>query len=206
MAESMTGTGRRFLVVHAHPLADSLSAALRDAVIEGLDAAGHEADLADLYADGFDPRLTAQERAGMVAPGYVPPPEVVGYCERLAAADGLVLVFPQWWYGMPAVLKGFVDRAFAPGRAFLPDRAAGRLRPGLSRLRSCHVVTTANSPRWIVELYMGNPVRRQIRKGIVGVCAGRVSFRMLSLHGLDKPRRQACERFVAKVRAEFARL
>lgn len=205
MAQDPVTGGRRFLVVHAHPLADSLAAALRDAAIDGIAAAGHESDLVDLYADGFDPCLSIEERAAFASPDYAPPPEIAGYCERLVSADGLVLVFPQWWFGMPAILKGFIDRVFVPGLTFAVNPATRVLEPRLSRLRTCHVVTTTNSPWRITELYMRNPVRRQIRNGTIGICGKGVSFRMLSMYGLDKATRAECERFIARVRGEFSR-
>ena len=196
----------RFLVVFSHPLADSLSASLKQAVIDGLNSAGHTADIVDLYADNFDPRLSAAERSAFMQPGYVPPADAKGYCERLTAADGIVFVFPQWWFGMPAILKGFVDRVFVPGIAFDPDPAGGRLIPKLGNIRTFHVVTTTGSPWWITELYMRNPVRRQIARGIAAFCGKGVKFRILSMYNLDKAPRNDCGKFIARVRHTFSRL
>lgn len=194
---------RRILVVFAHPLSDSLSAALKEAVIGGLTDAGHTADLIDLYADDFDARLSAAERTAFMKPDYTPPPDTAAYCDRLTTADGVVFVFPQWWFGMPAILKGFVDRVFVPGVAFNPDPSGGRLIPLLQNLRSFDVITTTGSPWWITELFMRNPVRRQIKQGIAGVCSKTARFRMLSMYNLDKSSRDGCEKFVARVRAHF---
>ena len=197
---------RQILVVFAHPLSDSLAAALKDAVVGGLTDAGHTADVIDLHGDDFDPRLSADERTRFVQPGYTPPADIAGYCDRLTAADGVVFVFPQWWFGMPAILKGFVDRVFVPGVAFNPDPAGGRLMPRLDNIRTFHVVTTTGSPRWITELYMRNPVRRQIRSGIMKVCCRNAQFGMLSMYDLDRAGRAECEKFIAKVRRTFASL
>ena len=202
----MAQNKRKFMIVHAHPLRDSLAAALRDAVVEGVEASGHAADLADLYADGLAAALSADERAAFVKPGYAPPRDVSGYCERLQAADGIVFVFPQWWLGMPAILKGFVDRVFVPGVAFDVNRSGKGYVPLLDKLRSFHVVTTVGSPWWVVELAMRNPVRRQIRSGIVGFCARRASFRMLCMYDLNNATAERCEKFIRKVRAEFSGL
>lgn len=195
---------RRILVVFAHPLSDSLSAALKDAVTGGLGDAGHEVDLIDLYADDFDARLSSAERTAFMKPGYAPPADTTGYCDRLKAADGVVFVFPQWWFGMPAILKGFVDRVFVPGVAFNPDPDGGSLIPLLQNMQTFDVVTTTGSPRWITELYMRNPVRRQIKQGIAGVCSRTARFRMLSMYNLDKASRGDCEKFIARVRRHFA--
>lgn len=199
-------TARRILVVFAHPLGESLSAALKAAVVGGLEEAGHSADVIDLYADEFNPSLSATERTSFVQPGYTPPPDVAAYCERLRAADGIVFVFPQWWFGMPAILKGFVDRVFVPGVAFDPDPKGGRLIPRLDNIKTFDVVTTTGAPRWITELYMRNPVRRQISKGISKVCCRNARFQMLSMYNLDKATRAACDRFLTVVRRRFVGL
>ena len=194
---------RRLLVVFAHPLADSLSGTLKSAVIDGIEEVGGIADLIDLYADDFDPRLSKDERTRFVQPGYTPPEDAADYCNRLSVADGLVFVFPQWWFGMPAILKGFVDRVFVPGVAFDPDPAGGQLIPRLSNIKTFDVITTTGSPWWITELYMRNPVRRQIKNGIGKFCGNGVKFRMHCLYNLDKATRSDCEKFIARVRASF---
>ena len=197
-------SGKTILVVFAHPQSNSLAAALKDAVAEGLTGAGHGADIIDLYADDFEARLLTDERTRLVQPGYEPPADAADYCDRLKAADGVVFVFPQWWFGMPAILKGFVDRVFVPGVAFDPDPAGGRLTPRLDNIRTFDVVTTTGSPRWITELYMRNPVRRQIRNGIMKVCCRHARFRMLSMYDLDRADRADCEKFITRVREAFA--
>ena len=206
MAPGLTMAGRRVLVVFAHPLQDSLAASLRDAVVGGLEAAGHEPDIVDLYADGFRPELTADERAVFKEPGYAPPAEVAGYCDRLKRAHGVVFVFPQWWFGMPAILKGFVDRVFAPDVAYRYEPDSPRITPLLDNLKTFHVVTTTGSPWWVAELIMRNPVRRQISLGIRKFCARDSSFRMLSMYALDTASREKCAAFVTRVRTEFSRL
>ena len=203
MAARLMADSRRILVVFAHPLSDSLSASLKDAVTGGLADAGHAVDLIDLYADDFDARLSAAERTAFMKPGYAPPPDAADYCARLKAADGIVFVFPQWWFGMPAILKGFVDRVFVPGVAFRPDPNGGRLIPLLQNIRTFDVVTTTGSPWWITELYMRNPVRRQIRQGIAGVCSKTARFRMQSMYNLDRASRADCETFIVRVRTYF---
>ena len=109
----------RCLIVLAHPLSDSLNARLAAFVRKGLAEAGHEVDWLDLYADGYDPRLTAEERRrhGKAEPGPLEGAEHA----TLAGAELLVLVFPTWWFAMPAIMKGWIDRTFAPGLAFHDD-------------------------------------------------------------------------------------
>jgi putative NADPH-quinone reductase len=150
-----------------------------------LSAKGHSVDLLDLYREDFDPRLSPAERGGYFDIPY-DVSGVSGIVGRLQAADGLVLVFPQWWFNFPAILKGFFDRVLAPGVAFTHDLAGGRIVPKLTNIKLLWALTTTGSPWWLVHLYMGNPVRRLLKRGISNFCAKRLNFRMLSLHDMDR--------------------
>src|ERR1700689_699368 len=92
----------------------SFSAAVASAAIRGARAAGHEVDLIDLAADGFQPAMT---RADLTAwrQGGVVDPLVADYQRRLLAASHLAFVFPVWWEAMPAATKGFLDRVLTKG-------------------------------------------------------------------------------------------
>jgi NAD(P)H dehydrogenase (quinone) len=107
------------LLVLAHPLPESFAASVARTIRETLEANGHTVDLLDLYAENFDPRLTEKERRGYFDVPY-DTSEVADLVARLRQAEALMLVFPQWWFNLPAVLKGFFDRVFAPGVAFPP--------------------------------------------------------------------------------------
>src|SRR5829696_6603758 len=122
----------RVLVIYAHPLADSFAAALHRMVVENLKRGGHAVDDCDLYAEGFDPVLTAAERRA-----YNTDPDlsgVAGHVARLKAAEALVLCFPTWWYGMPAILKGYFDRVWAKDVAFILPEGGGAIRPALGNI------------------------------------------------------------------------
>jgi putative NADPH-quinone reductase len=105
----------KILVLYAHPVETSFNAALHRTIVERLIAAGHAVDDLDLYAEDFDPRLTRAERLAYHDPRS-PHDCVDPYVRRLLAAEALVLTFPVWNYGFPAILKGFFDRVFLPGR------------------------------------------------------------------------------------------
>src|SRR5207237_5466387 len=111
----------RVLVLYAHPMADSFAAALHQTVVAALRRGGHAVDDCGLYAEGFDPVLTAGERRAY----NTADPDLSAVAEhvaRLKAAEALVLCFPTWWYGMPAILKGYFDRVWAQSVAFrLPE-------------------------------------------------------------------------------------
>jgi putative NADPH-quinone reductase len=189
----------KILVVLAHPLEQSYAASVARETAETFRLGGHEVDVLDLYDEGFDPVLSVAERGS-----YFSDPYAGGAVEpllvRLKAADGLVLVFPQWWFNMPAIMKGFVDRVFAPGFAFRMDPATRKLIPGLSNLKFFHVLTTTGSKWWVARLYMGDPVRRILKRGVVAFCAPKTRFRMLSLHDMDHATPKRLERHLEKVR------
>lgn len=175
----------RILLVLAHPLQESFAASVARTAREALEASGHVVDLLDLYAEDFDPRLSEAERRGYFDVPYNTA-AVAGVVDRLKAADGLVLVFPQWWFNFPAILKGFFDRIFVPDIAFTHDAAGGRIVPQLTNIRLLYALTTTGSPWWLVHLYMGNPVRRLLKRGIANFCSRRLVFRMMSLHDMDR--------------------
>jgi NAD(P)H dehydrogenase (quinone) len=195
----------KILVVLAHPLKESFAASVAAMVNETLRASGHDVDFLDLYAEDFDPRLTADERSRMLEADY-DHSTVAPLVARLRAADGIVLVFPQWWFNMPAILKGFIDRVFVPGVAYNLAPDGGRLVPALSNVRHFWVVTTTGSPWWIVHFYMGNPVKRLLKRGVAAFCAKRLDFRMLSLHDMDRATVEKRKRFLERVRRDVAKL
>lgn len=139
-------------MIFAHPRSDSYAAALRDTVVEALEGNAHTVDLCDLYKEGFDPVLSAQEHRD-----YRNTSDniraVSKHVERLRQAEGFIFVFPSWWYGMPAILKGYFDRVWLPGVAF--EFGLQAIRPLLGDVRMFGVVTTTGTPGWFTRIYMG---------------------------------------------------
>jgi NAD(P)H dehydrogenase (quinone) len=194
----------RVLVVLAHPLKDSFAASVSRTVVSALEAKGHAVDLLDLYAENFEPRLSAAERASLT--GTYDLSEIAPYAERLKAAEALIFVFPQWWFNLPAILKGFVDRTFVPGIAYDLDDAGIKLVPKLDKLRYFWAFSTTGSPWWVVKFYMGDPVRRILKRGIAAFCCRRVDFRMTCLHNMDNTTQAKREQFLDKVRSQIGLL
>ncbi len=189
------------LLIFAHPCADSFSAALRDAALDGLKAAGHTVELRDLYAEGFDPVLPTAQRAGYFDE-HVSPSGLQSHIDSLQHCDGLVLVYPTWWFGMPAMLKGWFDRVWLPGVAFWLG-GPRVLQPLLTRIHHIGVVTTYGSPWWLLW-WVGWPDRRIVRRGLKPLCAPTCQVRWLGLTRMDAddPTRRA--RFLRQVRLHFA--
>ncbi|OGP61408.1 MAG: hypothetical protein A2V67_01930 [Deltaproteobacteria bacterium RBG_13_61_14] len=103
-------------IIYTHPLTGSFNAAIRDRLIQGLREAGHEVELSDLYAEGFQPILTGSELE-QLARGEIPP-DILRYQEKIRRAEALVFIYPIWWFGQPAMLKGWLDRVLSKGFAY----------------------------------------------------------------------------------------
>ena len=188
----------RALVLFAHPCPESFSAALHGAVVETLAARGWEVDDCDLNAEGFDPVLSREGRRGYHELGANTAP-VQGYVDRLQAADALVMVFPVWNFGYPAILKGFLDRVFLPGVSFrLED---GKVKPNLTRIRRLAAVTTYGGNR-MRALLVGDPPRRCVTRAVWHVCRPRKT-RYLALYDMNRATDARRAAFLAKVRREM---
>ncbi len=188
----------RALVLFAHPCPESFSAALHSAVVQTLEANGWEVDDLDLNKEGFQPVLTEQERRG-----YHEEPDNLGpvadYVERLRAADALVMVFPVWNFGYPAILKGFLDRVFLPGVSFkLVD---GKVKPNLTNIRRLAAVTTYGGTRTRAML-VGDPPRKSFTRAVWHVCRP-MKMRYLALYDMNRVTEAKRKAFLARVTTEM---
>jgi NAD(P)H dehydrogenase (quinone) len=130
------------LLVVAHPLDNAFAKAAAARIRATLERRGIEVDMIDLYADDFDPRLTGAERRGYFTTPY-DSKAVAGYVVRLRLAEKLVFVFPQGWFNVLAILKGFLNRVLVPGVAF--DHASGGGPLTQESLSSLEVVTNTHA-------------------------------------------------------------
>lgn len=171
----------RALVLAAHPVPDSFNAALHAKTVETLEARGWDVDDCDLYAEGFNPVLSeAERRAYHEEPDNIAP--VAEYVERLRAADALVMVFPVWNFGYPAMLKGFLDRVFLPGVSFkLED---GKVKPNLRKIRRLAAVTTYGGTR-VRAMLAGDPPRKCVTRAVWHVCRPH-SMKYLALYDMNR--------------------
>ncbi len=194
----------RVHVVFAHPRTDSFNAAIHQTILAALRHAGHEVDDLDLYAEQFQPALTAAERGAYHDVGH----NLAGietYVERLRAAEALVIAAPTWWYGMPAILKGYFDRVWAPGVAFFLHGHGGAITAGLTNIRKYAVVTTTGSPWWFMRLYMRDPGRMVLTRGMRRLFAPDVAMTYLCHYGTDVSTLARRRRFIERVGKTFAR-
>ncbi|MDW7774039.1 MAG: NAD(P)H-dependent oxidoreductase [Desulfobulbaceae bacterium] len=190
------------LVVWAHPLENSLCGLLTSQVADKLATMGHEVTVEDLYAEKFEPALTPIERETYYSASY-DSSDISGQVDRLREADALVLLFPTWWFGFPAILKGWFDRVWGPGIAYDHADDFGPIQPRLDNLRKCLVVTTLGSPWWVDRLIMRQPLKRVIRFALLGACARKCSLKYFSLYKSEKLAALDINRFMIKIEKEL---
>jgi NAD(P)H dehydrogenase (quinone) len=150
----------RVMVILDHPWRGSFCHALKDAVVRGLAAAGHERDVLDLHRENFDPVLRVDELA-VYAQGTYLDPKVGEYQQRIEQAQHLLFIFPLWWEVMPAMLKGWLDKVFLPEWAFTEADAL----PLLTHITGATAITTMGAPEITY-----NSVERVLLKGTLGFC------------------------------------
>ena len=187
------------LVVYCHPNPQSFSAALNAKTVETLKARGHELRCFDLYAENFQPVLTLEEREA-----YLPNPSLIEarvqpHVDALRWAEHLVFVFPIWFYGPPAMLKGWLERVWLPGVAFLPPPQKGKAAvPGLRHIQRLTVITHGGAPWWWLKV-MGDPARKLFMRGLRALMAKKCKTTWLQLHNMNNVTRADCDGFIAKV-------
>jgi putative NADPH-quinone reductase len=171
----------RALVLYAHPCPESFNAAVFKVVVETLQDRGWHVDSCDLNAESFSPVLTELERRH-----YHDEPEniepVKSYVERLQAAEVLIMVYPVWNFGFPAILKGFLDRVFLPGVSFnLQD---GGIRPGLTNVKKLVACCTYGGTR-IRAMLNADPPRKCVTRAIWYAC-GMPRKKYIALYDMNK--------------------
>jgi len=186
----------RILYIYCHPLPESFHAAIRKEVLRALNDAGHQVDLLDLYAEKFDPVLSeegrrhyhdvSRNRAGLES-----------YIARLTSAEVLILQFPTWCFGLPAMLKGFFDRMIMPGVAFdLSDPA--HVKPTLRNIKRIIGIVTYGRPR-TMALWMSDPPRKFVKRYVRWFTGGKARADYYALYHLNVATNAQRAAFMAKV-------
>ncbi|MER6016451.1 NAD(P)H oxidoreductase [Streptomyces bluensis] len=154
----------RALLVLAHPRADSLTAHSGRRTREHLERHGYTVDVLDLHAEGFDPRMSAQDEPDWDDPGKRYSDEVHAHMARVDAADTLVVVFPVWWFDVPAILKGWIDRVWNHGLTYGVDPSP------LATKRILWLGLAGGSRAAYAEQGLDEMIDRHLRVGISEFC------------------------------------
>jgi NAD(P)H dehydrogenase (quinone) len=172
------------LLVLAHPCPESFTHACADAAEAGLTQAGHTVDRLDLYAERFRTAMSLEERIAYDTDDPILDPQIADHAVRVKRADVLLFVYPTWWSGLPAILKGWLERVMVPGVGFTFDPATNKVRPGLSHVRRIVGISVYGSPRLHVYLVNDNG-RRIITRALRMSCGWRARPHWLAMYAMD---------------------
>jgi NAD(P)H dehydrogenase (quinone) len=155
-------------VILAHPRKGSFNHAICETSVSVLREAGYTVTVHDLYAEQFDPLLPDPE----IARDAPLPPLIAVHCREIAAADGIVIVHPNWWGMPPAILKGWIDRVLRQGIAyrFLETDSGEGVPLGLLKAQAVIIFNTSNTPARREREVFGDPLERIWRDCIVSFC------------------------------------
>lgn len=195
----------RALVVVAHPRSDSFTRAVAAAAVDGLRAGGHEVEVIDLYDEGFHPAMSAAERRAYLTDEPLADDHTRAHAELVRWCDAMVFVYPTWWSGLPAILKGWLERVLVVGVAFHFDERTGGVRPGLRQMRYVVGISTYGSPRTYVKLVNDNG-RRILHRALRLSCGVRTRRVWLGLYAIDTSTAEQRSAFLDRVRERTQRL
>ncbi len=193
------------LVIVAHPCGDSLTHALAARAEAGLRTAGYEVALLDLYALGFRAAMSEAERTSYHEDQPILDPIVAEHADLIKRATVVVFVYPTWWSGLPAILKGWLERVIVPGVGFRFDERTGKVKPGLGHVRRLVGISTYGSPRSAVRLINDNG-RRTIARALRLSCGVRTRTQWLGLYSVDNSTKSERQDFAASVERTMASL
>lgn len=170
----------KVVIVYTHPNPKSFNHAIFEQVKQGLRDGNHTFEVIDLYADNFNPVLVYNEQ--VKRSDLINDEETVHYRKLIKQADHLIFIYPIWWYGMPAMLKGFIDRVFVSGFAYSSVNITSK---GLLGNKSAWVIYTIDSPSWFVKLFRKNIEWKTMKDAILNYCGVKRVERMM-LAGVKK--------------------
>lgn len=196
---------KRALVLYCHPRETSFNHAIKELVIARLESAGVDYRLRDLYAEGFDPVLSAHDHEV-----YETVPDnralVERDCQDIEWCDSLIFVYPTWWYGLPAMLKGWLDRTMVPGVSFImPEEVGGDIKPGLTHITKLGVFTTCGASRWLT-FFVGAPGKRTLLRGLRVILAKRCKTAFAAHFLMDSSTAQSRARHLERVQKRLDKL
>jgi len=156
----------KVLIVFTHPNPESFNHALLENITAGLEDAGHEVRIKDLYQENFDPILKADDLASLQK-GVIPP-KIKAEQDQLLWAEGLVFIYPLWWFDRPAMLKGWFDIVLTNGLAFeySNDGVTGLLK----HQRALVIITAGGSEQYFKDTDALQLIHRPVTDGTLSFC------------------------------------
>jgi len=192
------------LVLVAHPQGTSFCHAIAARACDALESAGHEVVLLDLYALGFRTAMTREERLAYHTDQPILDPMVLEHGQLLKKSQALVVVYPTWWSGQPAIMKGWFERICVPGVGFSFDEK-GRLRRGLGNLHRLVGISTYGSP-WLYIKLINDNGRRLISRTLRINTGWLRRTKWLGFYSTDSSTLEDRDRFLQRVERTMKRL
>jgi len=196
----------RVLVVFCHPSSKSFGAALFEMACRALRTAGHDVRAHDLYREGFEPVMAQSEWDS-----YLSKPQSIidrhpDHVDDLKWAEGLVVIYPTWFYGPPAMLKGWLEMVWLPGVAFdVADARLKRPKGKLGHIRLFFGITTSGSPWWWLRL-IRDPGRSLWTRGLRPLFAPNCRVIWRQLHDINSSTETHRKSFLAQVEKALRRI
>ena len=182
-------------IIFCHPWHGSFNKAILDAVTRELDKQEKEYHVIDLIKDGFNP-VMAEGDLALYSKGQSSDPMVSLYQAALKETDELIFIFPIWWYNIPAILKGFIDKVMLKNFAYIETPTS--LKGMLTHIKRTTVFTTSEAPTIYINLMKGNPVRGTFFKGALkGI--GLQNIRWYNSERTTTGSREKKEKYLSKV-------
>lgn len=194
---------KRVLIVFCHPAQDSLLAEMARRAEARLRDRGHEVDFIDLYALHFDPVMHEEEwRAHRRTER--PEDTLETHVAALKAAQALVVIYPTWWFGMPAMLKGWFDRVWQAKVAFDVKDGVFQVHT-MAHITRFAAISSHGSPKLFIDYIIGNPGRRVLSPGLELQLAPRSKFLWRAFYGVDSLPRAQIEKDMQRFEDALAR-
>ncbi len=191
-------------VVYCHPDPESFTGAVHRQAVDALETAGHDVRVTALYDDEFEPALSLQERLDYLDVDATDP-AIECYCELLLWCEVLIFIYPTWWSGQPAMLKGWLDRVLVRGVAWDMAEGAQRITPRLTNIRRLVVITTHGSSRFL-NVVEGQTGRRVIGRAVRLLCHRFARTTWLAMYDIDRSTAADRQDFLNRVGARMQRL
>lgn len=185
---------KKILIINGHPDPQSFNWALSDAYAQGAIEGNATIQTINIQSLNFNPNLAFGYRQKTILE-----PDLEEAIAKIKWCEHIVWAYPVWWYGYPALMKGFIDRVFLPGITFKYEPGKVAFPKKLLKGKTAHIICTADTPRWYSKLVMKSPSIRQLKKGTLEFC-GVKPVKVTYIGPIKDSKKEARQKWLAKVR------
>jgi NAD(P)H dehydrogenase (quinone) len=186
------------LIIYAHPYDKSYNSSILQSLEEQLLEKKQTVDVINLYKEEFNPVLK-QEELALYSQGKSLDPKVKDYQNRINNADHLFFIFPVWWYDIPAILKGFLDKALLKNWAYELSEI-GIPKGKLTFIKKTTIISTMKSPKWYYWLLYRHSIKHSFIKGTLKFC-GLKNIKWMNITNIENMGDQKRKQWLNKIKA-----